>query len=51
MIGNTIYLGAHLDQYLNWEVHIAEIIKKISRALGMLRHTKQCLSLCILQTM
>lgn len=51
MIEHTKYLGVHVDQYLSWDVHIAEMIKKISRALGMIRHAKQYLPLSILQTM
>ena len=51
MIEHTKYLGVHVDQCLNWDVHIAEVIKKISRALGMIRHAKQYLPLSILQAM
>ena len=51
MIEHTKYLGVHVDQYLSWDIHIAEVIKKISRALGMIRHAKQYLPLSILQTM
>ena len=40
-----------MDQYLNWDVHITEVTKKISRALGMIGHAKHCLPLNILQTM
>ena len=50
MIEHTKYLRVHVNQYLNWDVHIAEVIKKISRALGMIRHAKQYLPLSILQT-
>ena len=51
MIEHTKYLGVHVDQYLSWDVHIAEMMKKISRALGMIRHAKQYLPLSVLQTM
>ena len=51
MIEHTKYLGVHVDQYLSWDVHIAEVIKEISRALGMIRHAKQYLPLSVLQTM
>ena len=55
MIEHTKYLGVHVDydvdQYLSWDVHIADVIKKISRALVMIRHAKQYLPLSILQTM
>ena len=51
MIEHTKYLGVHVDQYLSWDVHIAELIKKISSALGMIRHAKQYLPLGVLQTL
>ena len=51
MIEHTKYLWVHVDQYLSWDVHAAKVIKKISRALGMIRHAKQYLPLSILQTM
>ena len=51
MIEHTKYLGVHVDQYLSWDAHNAEMIKKISRALGMIRHAKQYLPLSVLQTM
>ena len=28
MIEHTKYLGVHVDQYLSWDVHIAEVIKR-----------------------
>ena len=40
-----------MDQYMNWENHINHVIKKISRALGMIRHAKIFLPLTTLQTM
>ena len=51
MIEHTKYLGVHVDQYLCWDVQITEVMKKISRALGMIRHAKQYLPLSRLQTM
>ena len=49
MIEHTKYLGVHVDKYLRWDAHIAEVIKKISGALGMIRHAKQYLPLSVLQ--
>ena len=37
MIKETKYLGVYVDQHLSWNVQIANMIKKISKALGMLR--------------
>ena len=51
MVEHTKYLEVHVDQYLSWDVYIAEVIKKISRALGMIRHAKQYLPISILHTM
>ena len=51
MIGHTKYLGVQVDQHLSWDIHIAEVMKKKSRALGMIRHVKRYLALSILQTM
>ena len=28
MIEHTKYLGVHVDQFLSWDVHIAEVIKR-----------------------
>ena len=28
MIEHTKYLGVHVDQYLSWDIHTAEVIKK-----------------------
>ena len=51
IIEHTKYLGVQVDQYMNWENHINHVIKKISRALGMIRHAKNFLPLTTLQTM
>ena len=40
-----------MDQYKNWENHIGHVIKKISRALGMIRLAKSFLPLTTLQTL
>ena len=50
MIEHTKYLEVHVDQYLSLDVHITEVKKKISRALGMIRHATQYLHSSILQT-
>ena len=50
MIEHTKYLGVHMDQYLSWDVHIAEGINKISRALVIICHAKQYFPLSALQT-
>ena len=42
IIEHTKYLGVQVDQYMNWENHINHV-KKISRALGMIRHAKNFL--------
>ena len=40
LIEHTNYLGVQVDQYMNWENHINHVIKKISRALSMIRLAK-----------
>lgn len=40
-----------MDQYLNWDVNIAEILKMISRTLCIIRHGKQYPPLSVMQTM
>ena len=47
---DTKYLGVYVDQHLSWEVQIANMVKKISKALGMLRYSKQYLPIKSLQT-
>ena len=51
MIKKTKYLGVYVEQHLSWDVQIANIVKKISKALGMLRYSKQCLPIKSVQTM
>ena len=51
MIKDTKYLGVHVDQHLSWGVQITNMIKKISKALGMLRYSKQYLPIKSVQTM
>ena len=41
IIKDTNYLGVYVDQHLSWGVQIANMIKKFSKALGMLRYSKQ----------
>ena len=51
MIKDTKYLGVYVDQHLSWDVQIANMVKKISKALGMLRYSKQYLPIKLVQTM
>ena len=51
IIEHTKYVGVQVDQYMNWENHINHVIKKISRALGMIRLAKNFLPLTTLQTL
>ena len=51
MIKETKYLGVYVDQHLSWNVQIANMVKKISKALGMLRYFKQYLPIKSVQTM
>ena len=51
MIKETKYLGVYVDQHLSWNVQIANMIKNISKALGMLRYSKQYLPIKSVQTM
>ena len=50
IIEHTKYLGLQVDQYMNWGNHINHVIKKISRALGMIQFAKNFLPLTTLQT-
>ena len=47
---DTKYLGVYVDQHLSWDVQIANMVKKISKALGMLRYSKQYLPIKSVQT-
>ena len=51
ILEHTKYFGVQVDQYMNWENRINHVIKKISRALGMIRQTKTFLPLTSLQTL
>ena len=51
MIKDTKYLGVYVDKHLSWDVQIANMVKKISKALGMLRYSKQYLPIKSVQTM
>ena len=51
MIEDTKYLGIYADQHFNRDVQITNMIKKISKALGMLRYSKQYLPITSVQTM
>ena len=48
---NEQYLGVYVDQHLSRDVQIANMVKKISKALGMLRYSKQYLPIKSVQTM
>ena len=50
IIEHTKYLGVQVDQYMNWKNHINHVIKKISRALCMIRLAENFLPLTTLQT-
>ena len=50
MIKDTKYLGVYVDQHLSWDVQIANMVTKISKALGMLRYSKQYLPIKSVQT-
>ena len=45
------YLGVHVDQYLNQELHLLTIINKVSPGIGMLRLAKRYLPLETVQMM
>ena len=52
MIKDTKYLWVvYVDQHLSWGVQIANMIKNISKALGVLRYSKQYLPIKSVQTM
>ena len=51
MIKDTKYLGVYIDQHLSWHVQIVNMVKKISKALGVLRFSKQYIPLKSVQTM
>ena len=51
IIEHTKYIGVQVDQYMNWKNHINHVIKKISRALGMIPRAKNFLPLTTLQTL
>ena len=51
MIKDTKYLGVYVDKRLSWDVQIANMVKKIAKALGILRYSKQYLPIKSVQTM
>ena len=51
MINEIKYLGIYVDQNLSWVAQIANMVKKISKALGMLPYCKQYLPIKSVQTM
>ena len=50
MIKDTKYLGIYVDQHLSWDVQMANMVKKISKELRMLRYSKQYLPIKSVQT-
>ena len=50
MSEDTKYFGIYVHQHTNWGVKITNMIKKISKALDMLRYSKQYLQIKSAQT-
>ena len=48
---NVKYLGLKIDSSLNWKEQINTISSKISRGIGMLKHSKRHLPLYTIQSM
>ena len=42
-VKETKYLGLQIDRHLTWKKHVDAISRKISHALGILKHAKQFL--------
>ena len=38
------YLGLHIDNHLNWELHVDYICKKVRQRLGVLKRVRDCLN-------
>ena len=51
LIKDTKYFGVYDDHHSNWGVQISNVIKKISKALGILRYSKAYLPMDSMQTM
>ena len=48
-VKETKYLGLQIDRYLTWKKHVDTITRKVSRAIGVLKHAKQSLPLKYLE--
>jgi hypothetical protein len=48
---STKFLGLHVDEFLLWKNHLAQINKKISYALFMTKQAKNILSVDVLKTL
>ena len=51
VVNKTIYLGAHVDNSLDWKEHIKAVSTKLSRAIGFLKHVKNILPIASLKTL
>lgn len=40
---STKFLGVHIDEKLSWSVHIHELITKLSKSVGLLRVSSECI--------
>ena len=50
-VKETKYLGLKIDRHLTWQKHVDTISRKVSRAIGVLKHAKQFLPLNILKNL
>ena len=51
VVNKTKYLGVIIDNSLDWKEHIKIIVSKVSRAIGLLKHTKNILPMSSLRTL
>ena len=50
-VEDTKYLGIQIDRHLTWKKHVDAVIKKVSRAVGLLKHIKNFLSQHLLRNL
>ena len=50
-VKGTKYFGLQIDRHLTWKKHADTISRKVSRALGVLKHAKQLLPQSILKNL
>ena len=50
-VKETKYLGLQIDRHLTWKKHVDRISRKVSRALGVLKHAKKFLPQNILKNL